>query len=78
MPLSLPLQFTIDVRPGGGISVTAPPGSRIDGAQVESSSSVNGATASLTAGELIGAFHGAESSDAMAAAPESAAEWLFG
>jgi V8-like Glu-specific endopeptidase len=79
MPLSLPLQFTIDVRPGGGISVTAPAGSRIDGAQVESSSSVNGATASLTAGELIGAFHGAESGDAIAAAaPESAAEWLFG
>jgi V8-like Glu-specific endopeptidase len=78
MPLSLPLQFTIDVRPGGGISVAAPPGSRINGAQVESLSSVNGATALLTAGELIGAFHGAENSDAMAAAPESAAEWLFG
>lgn len=74
MPLSLPLQFTIDVRPGGGISVTAPPGSRIDGTHVEPSSYVNGA---MTAGELIGAFHGAESSDAIAAAPESAAEWLF-
>ena len=76
MPLSLPLQFTIDVRPGGGITVTAPPGSRIDGKQVQSSSSVNGAM--MTAGELIGAFHGAESSDAIAAAPESAAEWLSG
>jgi V8-like Glu-specific endopeptidase len=78
MPLSLPLQFTIDVRPGGGISVTTPPGSRIDGAQAELSSSVIGATTSLTASELIGAFHGAESSNAIAAAPESAAEWLYG
>lgn len=76
MPLSWPLQLTIDVRPGG-ISVTQSPNTRVDGAQVEKSPAVNGATASVTAGELIGAFDGAESTVATAAAPESAAEWLY-
>lgn len=77
-PWSLPLQLTIDVRPGGGITVTGPPGSRVDGAQVESLQPANGETASLTASELIGAFHGAESSGPVVAAPESGPEWLVG
>lgn len=76
MPLSLPLQLTIDVRPGG-ISVTQSPNAGVEGAQVEKLPAVNGATAPVSAGGLMNAFSGAESTEATAAAPESAAEWLY-
>jgi V8-like Glu-specific endopeptidase len=78
IPWSMPLQLTIDVRPGGGITVTGPSGSRVNGANVESSQPTNGAAVSPTAGELIEAFHGAESTGPVNGAPESASEWLVG
>jgi V8-like Glu-specific endopeptidase len=78
IPWTLPLQLTIDVRPGGGITLTGAPGSRADVAHVGSLQRANGTTASVSAGELIGAFHGAESSGPAAVAPESGPEWLVG
>ena len=76
LPWAVPLQLTIDVRPGGGITVTGPAGARVNGARAEALASTNGTTPSPTADELFGDFYGGESSGPAAGVEEPGSGWL--